>query len=69
MTHLMEQLVDAYASIRKCTSEGRTSMSLDFKVLVNGLEKLSPIKYNKAFLYIVLILKANSFGWICGYFH
>jgi hypothetical protein len=58
LQYLMEQLADAYANIKKvvlflaflfltvtkCTSEGRAMMSLDFKVLLNGLEKLSPIK-------------------------
>jgi len=42
VSHVMRSLVDAYARLRKCTTEGRASMSLDLNVLRNQATKLAP---------------------------
>jgi len=40
--HMMESLVALYGSIKKCTTEGRASMSLDLNVLKSQIERLCP---------------------------
>jgi len=41
VAHVMRTLVDSYAQIRKCTTEGRAAMSLDLNVLRSQISKLS----------------------------
>eukprot|EP00468_Gymnochlora_sp_CCMP2014_P015244 CAMPEP_0167768808 /NCGR_PEP_ID=MMETSP0110_2-20121227/16895_1 /TAXON_ID=629695 /ORGANISM="Gymnochlora sp., Strain CCMP2014" /LENGTH=834 /DNA_ID=CAMNT_0007657567 /DNA_START=344 /DNA_END=2849 /DNA_ORIENTATION=+ len=42
VAYVIRSLVSAYASIRKCTTEGRASMSLDLNVLRSQVAKLKP---------------------------
>lgn len=56
-----ESLVDGFASSRKCSTEGRAQMSLDFRSIVSGLAEFCPIsplpgvsfvdEYIKAYYY------------------
>src|SRR6185437_10016454 len=39
-----EQLVDAYARSKKCTTEGRGLITLDLSALRSGLEKITTLK-------------------------
>jgi len=40
----MDLLVEGYSRLKKCSAEGRAIMSLDIKVLQNGLEKMTSLR-------------------------
>jgi len=42
--YTMEQLVEGYSRVKKCTNEGRTVMLLDLKIFQNALENLIALR-------------------------
>jgi len=58
ITHAMEQLVEGYARVKKCTNEGRTIMSLDLQILQNGLGKLTTLRPIPHVHYVDSYIKA-----------
>lgn len=54
----MEQLVDGYAKIKKCTNEGRAIMSLDLRTFQSSVQKICPIKPIPHIAYVEGYIKA-----------
>ena len=79
-SYLFESLLDAYASIKRCTTEGRAQMSLDLNVIKAGLEKhfkdlsirIDPLpefdlvsEYIRAFY----LPEEDFFTWVASHLH
>jgi hypothetical protein len=60
LSYLTEQLVEAYAKAKKCTPEGRGSMTLDLSALRSGLEKLTNLKPLPHWDFVL--------GWVNAYY-
>lgn len=76
---VMRRLVDAYASVKKCSNEGRALMQLDFQQLVVKLEKLCDVRpipekdYVEAYIKAFYLPDSSIEKWIsdhsvCLYF-
>ncbi len=55
---IMRMLVDAYASVKKCSNEGRALMQLDFQQLIVKLEKICEIRPIPEKDYVEVFIKA-----------
>ena len=55
---IMKMLVDGYASIKKCSNEGRALMQLDFQQLIVKLEKICEIRPMPDKDYVEAYIKA-----------
>ncbi len=55
---IMRILVDSYASVKKCSNEGRALMQLDFQQLIVKLEKICEIRPIPDKDYVEVFIKA-----------
>eukprot|EP01091_Cochliopodium_minus_P015510 TRINITY_DN5547_c0_g1_i1.p1 TRINITY_DN5547_c0_g1~~TRINITY_DN5547_c0_g1_i1.p1 ORF type:complete len:935 (+),score=271.87 TRINITY_DN5547_c0_g1_i1:16-2820(+) len=58
ITKVMNTLVEGYSRVKKCSSDGRTLMLLDFKHFQTELDKISEMKHIPAAEYVVGYIKA-----------
>ena len=54
----MEQLVEGYSRIKKCTNEGRAIMSLDVRIFQSGVEKMTTTRPIPETQYVENYIKA-----------
>ena len=55
---IMKMLVEGYASIKKCSNEGRALMQLDFQQLIVKLEKICELRPIPDKDYVEVYIKA-----------
>ncbi|EGB05465.1 hypothetical protein AURANDRAFT_8286, partial [Aureococcus anophagefferens] len=56
-----EALVDGFAMIHKCSTEGRALMSMDLQVLQFSLDKIQPARPLRGAAYVDSYIKAWYF--------
>lgn len=70
---VMRRLVDAYATVKKCSNEGRALMQLDFQQLVVKLEKLCDVRpvpekdYVEAYIKAFYLPDSSIEKWIADH--
>lgn len=65
----MDQLVEGYSRIKKCSAQGRTQMALDVQVFVTALKEAAPTirpipKQSHVEMYIKAYFSENILEWI-----
>lgn len=55
---IAETLIEGLSRVKRCTDEGRALMSLDFQVLINGLQHFSSINVKPKFQTVETFIKA-----------